>query len=159
MKKIQILDRYSAKVLFEYECKDNTILKTLENANLENANLENANLYNANLYNEFLLKIKHRFQIIPELGQFIAWKKAGGLVIKLQIPARAKRTCNLKNRKCRAEFVKVIAIESIYGEKTDVKRVNEVGKITKADKFDDDMRKDCTNGIHFFISRQEAKNW
>ncbi len=183
MKKIQILDRYSNAVLFEYECKDNTILKTLEeavkdnanlkNANLENAylknaNLENANLENANLDTEHISKIKHIFQIIPEIGQFVAWKKASGQVIKIQIPAKAKRTCNLINRKCRAEFVKTLAIQNMDGSKSgitnvkgdhDNKTIYEVGKITKADSFNDDMKKDCTHGIHFFISRKEAENW
>ena len=37
------------KLLFEYECKDNTIKKTVSEAIKENANLRNADLRNANL--------------------------------------------------------------------------------------------------------------
>ena len=138
----------------------------MRNANLENAYLENANLRNANLENETIIKIKHLFQIIPEIGNFIAWKKASGQVIKLQIPSKAKRTCNIINRKCRAEYVKTLSIENIDGTKSglnevvgdhDNKTVYKVGEITKADSFDDDLRNDCTHGIHFFITRKEAE--
>jgi hypothetical protein len=137
----------------------------LRNANLRNANLRNANLRNANLRDEDLDKVRHLHQIIPEEGDFIAWKKLGnGAIAKLLIPEKAKRTCNLKNRKCRAEFVKVLSIER-NGE--DVKEehgwrgsfIYKVGKIAKADSFDDDIRQDCSNGIHFFVTRREAEEW
>ncbi len=57
--KIQIMNRYSGKVIFEHECEDNTVTKTvlkaiacdtdLSDANLRNADLRNANLSYANL--------------------------------------------------------------------------------------------------------------
>ena len=34
-----------------------------------------------------------------------------------------------------------------------------VGKITKADKFNDSIFEDCSYGIHFFLTRQEAQEW
>ena len=273
MKKIQILNRYSNEVLFEYECKDNTILKTVEkaivknadlrsanlrsadlrsadlrsanlsyadlrsadlsyadlrsanlssanlssadlrsaylsyadlrsadlsyadlrsadlrsanlsyadlrsadlsyadlrSANLSSANLSSADLRSANLSSADINKIKHLYQIIPEIGQFIAWKKASGQVVKIQIPAKAKRTCNLINRKCRAEYIKTLDIQNIDGSKSGIKKVlgdhdgktvYEVGKITKADSFDDSVLIDCSHGIHFFITRKEAEDW
>jgi len=72
----------------------------------------------------------------------------------------------LLNRKCRAEYIKTLAIFNLDGKK-EVKGfgkyrdsvVYEVGKITKADSFDDDFFNDCTNGIHFFLTRYEAEQW
>jgi hypothetical protein len=33
------------------------------------------------------------------------------------------------------------------------------GEIVVADSYDDDIRIECTNGIHFFMTRKEAKDW
>ena len=54
MNKIQIKNRYTDEVIFEYECKNNTIKKTVEEAvkrsiNLSYANLKRADLSSANL--------------------------------------------------------------------------------------------------------------
>ena len=56
MNKIEIRNKHTNKVIFEYECEDNTIKKTVEKAikrgvNLSYANLKNANLIFANLEN------------------------------------------------------------------------------------------------------------
>jgi hypothetical protein len=68
-------------------------------------------------------------------------------------------------RKCRAEYVKVLVM---YGDgnptratnKTHSKRITyEVGKIVRADEWDDDIRVECAHGIHFFITRKEAEEW
>jgi hypothetical protein len=113
-----------------------------------------------------LEKIKFQWQIIPTEGSFIAWKKgADNSIIKIQIPAKSKRTCNIINRKCRAEYVKVLAIfkgeekvKKVCGQR-DEKTIYEVGKITYPDKYNDDFLEDCSNGIHFFITREEAEKW
>ena len=52
--KIQILNRFSGAVIFEYDCENNSYKITLEVAislkfNLKSANLESANLKSANL--------------------------------------------------------------------------------------------------------------
>jgi len=33
------------------------------------------------------------------------------------------------------------------------------GKIVKPDSYDDSIYADCSHGIHFFITRQEAIEW
>jgi hypothetical protein len=33
------------------------------------------------------------------------------------------------------------------------------GEIIHPDKFDDDIRVECANGIHFFITRREAEEY
>jgi hypothetical protein len=104
--------------------------------------------------------------IIPEKGSFIGWKKlCNGLIAELEIPAKAKRTCNFSSRKCRAEYAKVIAI---YNGKKKVKTgisknnnsfIYTVGKIVRPDKYDHSPLIECSNGIHFFITKQEAINY
>jgi hypothetical protein len=138
----------------------------LSGADLSGANLSRADLSGALIDNIEL--IKKFFWIIPEQGSFEAWKKlANGCIAKIIIPARAKRTCNLKNRKCRSEYVKTLAIWDANGKKitegingTHEERIKyTVGKITRADKYDDSVFLDCTHGIHFFLTKQEAIEW
>jgi hypothetical protein len=140
----------------------------LQDAYLQDAYLQDAYLQGAYLRGAYLQGADLLYKIIPEIGQFTAWKRAKNKIIKIQIPSKAKRTSCLINRKCRAEFVKVLRIENVDGTKSEEKKVTgdhddktiyEVGKITKADSFDPDIRIDCTHGIHFFLTRQEAVNW
>lgn len=181
--KIQIKSIYGS-ILFEYEKENNSIKDALIKAVESGANLSGANLYGADLSGADLSRanldgaylyganldieeIKYQFQIIPEEGEFVAWKKCKGQkVVKLLIPAEAKRTCNLKNRKCRAEFVKVLTIYDKDGKECneatgrhDNKTKYIVGEITRADSFDNDMRVDCSHGIHFFATKKEAELW
>lgn len=41
----------------------------------------------------------------------------------------------------------------------DNRTVYRVGKIIRPDLFDEDIRVECTNGIHFFITRKEAEEY
>jgi hypothetical protein len=125
----------------------------LEGANLKGANLKGAYLYGANLYGANL----PNFQICPEEGDFIAWKKVGGGILKLLVPATAKRTSSLVGRKCRAEFV--VVLEGSGVSMHDNKTVYELGRTVYPDKYDDDIRVECTSGIHFFITRKEAEEY
>lgn len=179
--KIQIKSIFGT-VLFEHECKDNTIKKTVEEAirrsanlsyanlsyaNLRSADLSSANLSYADIEKLYVPILKSYFSIAPEEGSFIGWKKLSkGMIAKLEIPSRAKRTSNVKNRKCRASLVKTLAIWDKDGNEVkegigshDGKTVYRVGRLTKPDSFDDDFLQDCTNGIHFFITRLEAENY
>jgi len=170
--KIQIKSLWGS-VLFEFEKEDNTIKDTLieavkSEANLSRANLSEANLSEANLSRAYLKKIIHLFTIIPEKGSFIGWKKGqDNCIIELEIPKEAKRHNYLGGRKCRAEFVKVIEIRDSKGHKVkecyngtnDNKILYKVGEMVYPDKYDPNPLNECSNGIHFFITRQEAKEW
>lgn len=126
---------------------------------MRGANLVGANLVGANLRGA---KLPH-FQICPREGSFTAYKKVkGGVVLRLQIPHDARRTSSLTGRKCRAEFVYVMealppakgpCFESRHGG------VYIVGHRTHADKYDPDIRVECSHGIHFFMTREEAEQW
>lgn len=117
------------------------------NANLRDANLRYANLRGAKL---------SPFQIVPEEGSFIAFKKVDAGVIKIMIPDDAKRTSTLVGRKCRASHI--LVWEGSGKSPTHTLEYRE-GEIVVADSYDDDIRVECTNGIHFFMTRKEAEEW
>ncbi|WP_333998256.1 pentapeptide repeat-containing protein [Burkholderia orbicola] len=133
----------------------------LRGADLYGANLRGADLYGADLRGANLGDVKNLvFQIIPEEGAFIGWKKLkGGVIAKLEIPADAKRNSTPVGRKNRAEFVRVL---ELFGAEEAVSQhdgetVYRVGEIVRPDSYNDDIRLECTNGIHFFITRAEAE--
>jgi hypothetical protein len=112
-----------------------------------------------------LKKIVAITTILPE-GELIVWKKlADGLIAKLLVPEKAKRVNAIGSRKCRFEYVKTIAI--FDGAKRvkegkgirDSKTVYKVGELTYPDKFNDSPLVECSNGIHAFITKQEAKDY
>jgi multidrug efflux pump subunit AcrA (membrane-fusion protein) len=138
----------------------------LARANLADANLARAYLARANLAGANLARAKNAEHakaitvIVPE-GDIIGWKKAGDHIVKLSIPADAKRS-NATGRKCRAEFADVLEIEGAdeaittqFGPRT----VYRVGERVSADKWDENRWNECSNGIHFFITREEAEAW
>jgi uncharacterized protein YjbI with pentapeptide repeats len=127
----------------------------LSGANLSVANLSRADLSGANTDNKTTWP---HFKICPEIGSFLAWKKTTMGVIKIRIPKDAKRTSSLVGRKCRAEFVKVIGGPGVGGSSpTHGNLTYNKGEIVRADKFDDDIRVECTSGIHFYMTRKEAE--
>ncbi len=138
----------------------------LRGADLRGADLRGANLFGADLSGTNLSEALWDYTTIgtapaPE-GDLIGWGKKGGLLVKMLVPAAARRSC-ATTRKFRAEYVQVLEIES------GVQRVEhfsehgaatyEVGQITRADEWDDDRWNECSHGIHFFLSRHEAERW
>jgi hypothetical protein len=108
------------------------------------------------------------FQICPEKGSFTAFKKVqNNVILELQIPTSAKRTSSLVGRKCRASKAKVLCAwvdgkkvkSGIFYSKHNSDFAYEIGKTVTADSFDPDIRIECTNGIHFFITRKEAEEY
>jgi hypothetical protein len=130
----------------------------LQGADLWGANLQGARLRSANLQGA---RLPH-FQIVPSEGAFTAWKKCTEGVIKIEIPAEARRTSALVGRKCRAEFVRTLEVPDGVDEatsKADCDVTYVVGEITRADSYDDDIRVECSHGIHFFMTRREAEEY
>ena len=133
----------------------------LSDADLSGADLRGADLSGADLSGAVLLP---DFQI-PQEGSLVVWKAVAGGIAKIEVPAEAKRTACLINRKCRAEFVRTLEI-IIDGERADTAPgrhdasvVYRVGEITRPDSYDDNPAVDCTHGIHFFLTRAEAEKW
>jgi hypothetical protein len=131
----------------------------LSGANLSGANLSGANPSGANLSGANLTgaKLPH-FQIVPSEGEFVAWKKTTTGVIRVQVPADAVRTSSLVGRKCRASHVIVMDAGGKSPTKGELD-YSAVGSVVTADKFDDDIRVECTHGIHFFMTRVEAEEY
>ena len=144
-------------------------------ANLRGANLDGANLYGANLRGANLcganLRGAENIPFIPfacpDTGSFIAYKKASGYIVKLQISEDAKRL-SATSRKCRCDKAQVLEIQNLDGTTADVTKIEsdydrnfiyEVGKTVSVDNFDENRWNECSTGIHFFINRQEAVEW
>jgi hypothetical protein len=138
----------------------------LSGADLRGANLSDANLRAAYLSGAYLSDAKGaelaiaKTRILPE-GDLIGWKKcAHGVIVKLRIPETAKRS-HAFGRKCRAEYVEVLevvgadaAFTDAHGPRTEYR----VGERVMPDSFSEDWQDECSNGIHFYISRIEAEN-
>jgi hypothetical protein len=138
----------------------------LRGANLSGADLSDANLSGADLSDANLSGAKGadaaiaKTRILPE-GAIIGWKKAQGHIVKLLIPAEAKRS-HAFGRKCRAEFADVLEIEGaevVYTNNHGPKTEYRVGQRVTPDKWDENWQEECSNGIHFFITRIEAEEW
>ena len=152
----------------------------LEGADLRGARLYEANLSGANLHGSNLLGASLRYTNLthadytdtvlnlqcPEEGGFIAWKKLiDNKVAKLFIPEDAKRS-SATTRKCRASKAIVMAIYNKTGEKIsegrskiDNKFIYQVGETVHSNRWDEDRWNECSNGIHFFMTRNEAEKY
>ena len=138
----------------------------LRDANLRDANLSGVNLSGANLRGA--KNLPYIPMMCPEDGSFIGWKKAKTkrryVIVKLEIPASAKRS-SATTRKCRCDKAKVREIYNLDGAVSEERKcyssydnsfIYEVGKTVKVDDFDEDRWSECSQGIHFFMNRQEA---
>ena len=139
------------------------------NSNLDNSNVEESNFDNIRLIENFGTLLN-----CPEEGSFIGFKKVflgnNPLLCKLKIPADAKRSSAF-GRKCRCSKAKVL---EIWGKDCDGDYLvpisrgysyhdhtfeYKVGETIYPDSFDDNRWDECSNGIHFFITKQEAINY
>jgi len=154
---------FGANLTGAYLTEANLSRANLSVANLSGAYLSGADLTRAGLTEANLKDVKNMpcFQIVPESGSFVGWKKLQNDVIaELLIPAKAARVSST-GRKCRAEFVKVIELigSSEAFDKHTGKTLYKVGKTIKPDKWDADIRVECTHGIHFFLTKKEAEEY
>ena len=108
----------------------------------------------------------------PETGSFIGYKKIywtseyadnREFIVKLEIPEDAKRS-SATTSKCRCSKAKVLEIRDMVSGKTVNSIINinmltcvyKVGKYVYPDKFDECRWNECSNGIHFFMTEDEA---
>lgn len=118
--------------------------------------------------------------LLPEEGSFIAYKavmvidrssnrrnKMKVLIAKLLIPADAKRY-NATGLKCRASKAMVLGFYDI--DKKEVRNrkamsahnlnfLYEKGKMIEPEAFDENRLLECSNGIHFFMSFDQAVDY
>ena len=142
----------------------------LSGANLSRAYLSGANLSRAYLSGADLSGASHNegtafFESqCPSEGSFVAWKKASGKIVKLLVAEDAKRS-SATTLKCRCSKARVLGIEEINGEQSNLKQISsdrdssfiyKVGEIVEVQDFDENRWNECSTGIHFFISRNSA---
>ena len=154
----------------------------LPGANLFGANLFEANLFGANLFEanlsganlsgaNYIEKAKNLFYPIacPEIGAFVGWKKARvktsghECIVKLEITEDAVRSSGT-GRKCRCSKATVLEIQDLEGivlEQVAVSDRDEnfhyiPGTVVSVSDFDENRWNECSTGIHFYITREEA---
>jgi hypothetical protein len=182
--KIKIKSIYGS-VLFSFEKKDNTLrdsvleaikigadlrYSNLRSADLSGADLSGADLRRANLSGADLRRANFNestaflLSQCPSEGSFIAWKKARGMIVKLEVCEDAKRS-SATTLKCRCSKAKVLEIQELDGSKSDLTEIQsnkdnsfvyKVGEVVSVEDFDDNRFNECSSGIHFFIAREMA---
>lgn len=138
----------------------------LGGANIEGADLFFAVLELANLEGVKADENTKWYRLYcPEEGAFLGYKKCiGDRLVQLLIPADAKRT-SATYRTCRCDKAKVLTIKSFdYKESfseawsmVDENFVYRVGEWVEVKDFNEDRWFDSTTGIHFWLTREEAK--
>ena len=142
----------------------------LQYANLKFASVEGSNFQNAKIKEANFDNIKDFFPVngyplsCPEKGSFIGFKKAGDYIIELLIPEEAHRSSAF-GRKCRCSKAKVLSITLFDGIVADTRTVKSdyddnfyytLGEWVEVDNFDFCRWRECSTGIHFYITREEA---
>lgn len=106
---------------------------------------------------------------IEHSKDLIGWKKcmindinvpAGTTgIVKLLIPAAAKKVTPYGENKHRAEYAVVLEApaNAVSWYNSDFKYIE--GHTIKPDSFDGNLWRTCTYGIHFFLTREEAVNY
>ena len=155
----------------------------LSRSDLTQASLEGSQLIKANLFNAVIDSTYFRNNdltdaigipmVCPSEGSFIGWKKAlnmddeckGPVLIKLLIPEDAKRS-SATGRKCRCDKAIVLNIYDKDGNEVksarsiyDIGFYYIVGETILPDSFNENRWDECSGGIHFFITKEEAKNY
>lgn len=169
----KILDKHKKWLML----KDDGVCADLHEADLRRADLRGADLSGANLRGADLIGADLREVRInectvfyalqcPEKGAYMAFKKAGGYIVELEIPEDALRS-SATTRKCRASKAKVISITSADGENSvesiasdyDSEFIYKIGEIAEVPDFDTHRWNECAAGIHHFITRAEAEQY
>ena len=144
----------------------------LQGAALRGADLRDAYLQGAALRGADLRGVKNineatdakislaQLRICPQEGAFVGWKKlTGGVIAKLVIPHDAERLNSYGSRKCRASKV---FVDELFGDESAFDRHSGAIEYRQGievfpDSFDADPTVECSHGIHFFITREEAE--
>ena len=142
-------------------------------------NLTGADLTGAEIHSCFFTQADLTNTIMPDFpmacpdkGSFIGYKKIWRskeykeikeFIVKLEIPEDAKRSSSTTN-KCRCSKAKVLEIKDVDSGETieEITNINEkpciykVGEVVYPDSFDECRWNECSNGIHFFMTEQDA---
>ena len=144
---------------------------SFEDVTIYKSNLDDSNLKESNFDNVHLIGNSGTLLKCPKEGSFTGFKKIflgnNPLLCKLEIPADAKRSSAF-GRKCRcskAKVLEILAMDDEYNFTIPVEKgfslhesgfEYKVGDMVYPDSFDDDRWIECSNGIHFFMTKQET---
>lgn len=146
---------------------------SFEDVTIYKSNLDNSSVVESNFNNIRLIGNSGTLLNCPEEGSFIGFKglcsKNGRnlFICKLEIPIDAKRSSAF-GRKCRcskAKVLEILAVDDEYNFTIPVEKgfslhesgfEYKVGEMVYPDSFDDNRWIECSNGIHFFMTKQEA---
>ena len=161
--KLQIKNRFTGSLIFEYESENNTIKVTLLEAIKSNANLSGSDLSGSNLRDaKYIPAIAIAQTRVCAEGDIFGYKKClNDVIVKLLIPKEAKRN-NAFGRKCRAEYgqvVEIIGADEAISQYDNSFKYKVGDTVRPTSPFDEDFTNECSTGIHFFITLEEAKNY
>ena len=144
----------------------NLKLTDLSRANLSRADLRGSYLRGSYLRGADLREAKLDWaSVCQEKGSFVGYKKCRDkLIVELEIQEDALRS-SATTRKCRCSKAKVLSITNLDGSETnleyavsisDPRFLYKVGEVVSVDDFDINRWNECSTGIHFFMTREEA---
>ena len=134
----------------------------LSYANLLSADLRYANLRDADLSSAKNSELAIARTVIVAQGELDVWKKCkDGILVELRIPREARRSSAF-GRKCRCEFADVIKVHHNSGlakSTSDAKHIVEYREGTRVTchEWDDNRWEECSGGIHFYLTKEEAE--
>ena len=144
----------------------------LRGADLSGADLSGADLRGADLRGAKGIEESVPYnQNCPEEGDFVGWKKVycNGPDTILKIKITGKRVSPITGRKCRTDECVVLEAFNLEGEEKselntfyaghDHSFIYTVGETVREPEYNDSFIEECTQGIHFFITKQEAIDW
>lgn len=102
--------------------------------------------------------IKTKLQIVAEKDTVVYKKMKSGTIVELLLK-KGTRFQISKSKKARAEFL--YAINDVYYNSSydkDFKKTYKAGEKIEPDFFDKKYE-ECSNGIHFFFEKKDAKNY
>lgn len=151
------------------------VYANLDAANIEYCNFKLANLNDVSLYStKFELPNLHRTSLINAKGPLLEYRKGkiltepitgykicrNDIIVTLKIPAGAI-VFSINGDKCRTNKCKVIAIEGANEaiSKHENNFTYKVGDEIVIDDFNLEYNVECGEGIHFFMTKEEAINY
>ncbi len=166
--------------VFENVCFDSSSLvgtslvaSDLRTSKLSHVNIDCADFTNAILIGTILEDINYTYRTVnfnnvcPIGIYFYAYKKCfNNRLVKLLIPKDA-RVSSATSRACRCDKAKVIAITNLDGSGSyseassyvDDSFIYKLGEMIYADDYDDDVWRESTHGIHFWVTKEEALSY
>ena len=137
----------------------------LRYVNLSNADLYNANLRYANLSNADLSETeKIRKGVIIDKPVRVFKKCIKNNIVELEL-LKGSIVFSINNKKCRTNKAKVISINGKCEKglkcrsSYNYKFIYEVGKTLEVKDFDLMYNVECSSGIHFFWTKEEAEDY